>query len=120
MPGHAYITRGTPDQLRQIAGDVATAQGFRVEPESAWTLKVGLSSMAASLFLGAFVAYCDFKVHVVVPGDGTSHLVLERNNPWWTGLIGIRRVKNRAIELANAWGNEMQRQGVQILQRIDS
>lgn len=120
MPGHVYITQGQPEQLRHIAGEVALSLGFRVEPESDWTLKLLKSSLAASLFLGAFVTYCEFRAHVVVPGDGTAHLVLERNNPWWTGFIGINRVRNRAVELANAWGAELQRQGVLILQRFDT
>ncbi|MCA8911598.1 MAG: hypothetical protein KDB82_07825 [Planctomycetes bacterium] len=119
MPGHAYITNADPNVLKGIAIHVAGGMGFGVQDAAPWSVKVTQSSMAASLFLGAFVCYCDFNVNIVSSPDGTQHLVLERNNPWWTGWIGMNRVKNRARELADAYGNELIRQGVQILQRND-
>ncbi|MCB9892968.1 MAG: hypothetical protein H6839_00795 [Planctomycetes bacterium] len=119
MPGHLYVTQGQPEHLLQITGDLAPAMKYRVEQSGAWTLKLQQGSLAASIFVGAFVAYCDFTVNIIVPGDGTTHWVLERNTPWWTGIIGVNRVKGRARDLADAYGNEMARQGVPILQRND-
>ncbi|MBZ0135836.1 MAG: hypothetical protein K8I27_05645 [Planctomycetes bacterium] len=119
MPGHAYITHGDPNVLRDVAIQVAGGLGYGVEPQGAWRLKVSQGSLAASLFLGAFIAYCDFTVDVVSHADGTYHLLLHRNNPWWTGWIGMNRVKNRAIQLADAYGNELMRAGVPVLQRND-
>ena len=119
MPGHAYITHGDPNLLRDVAIHIAGQMGFGVEPQGEWTMKVVQGSLAASIFVGAFVAYCDFVVHVVSHADGTNHLVLERNTPWWTGWIGVSRVKSKARELADAYGNELYRVGVPIIQRND-
>lgn len=119
MPGHAYITAGDPHELKDVAIHVAGGLGYGVEDTGPWSLSVTHGNFVVSLLVGAFIAYCDFKVHVVSPGDGTHHLVLERNNPWWTGVIGIGRVKKRARELADAYGNELIARGVQIHQRND-
>ena len=119
MPGHLYVTQGLPEHLLDISGQVASAMGYSITQVGPWTLKLQQGSLAASLFVGAFTAYCDFTVNILIPGDGTAHLVLERNTPWWTGFLGVRRVKGRAIDLADAYGNEMVRQGVPIIQRND-
>lgn len=119
MPGHAYITHGDPNMLRDVAMHVAGAMGYGVEPQGAYRMKVCQGSLAASIFVGAFVAYCDFTVDISTSADNTVHLVLNRNVPWWTGFIGVGRVKNKARELADAYGNELVRVGVPILQRND-
>ena len=119
MAGHAYITAGDPDLLKDVAIHVAGGMGYGVEDMGPGSLKISQGSFAASIFLGAFIAYCDFQVQILVPGDGTSHLVLERNNPWWTGVIGVNRVKKRARELADAYGNELVARNVQIVRRDD-
>jgi hypothetical protein len=117
MPGHAYITYGDPNVLKEVAIHVAGGMGYGVEQTGPWSMQAKQGSLAASIFVGAFIAYCDFNVSVVAQPDGTQHLVLERNTPWWTGLIGVKRVKNRAAELADAYGNELIRRGVQIVRR---
>lgn len=119
MPGHAYITTGDPNLLRDVAINVAGALGYGVESAGAWRLKVTQGSLTASIFLGAFIAYCEFTVDVVSQADGTHHLVLVRNSPWWTGWIGVSRVKSKARDLADAYGNELMRVGVPIIQRND-
>lgn len=117
MPGTAYITNGDPGALMDVAIHVAGGLGYGVEETAPGTLSVKQGSFVASLFLGAFIAYCDFKVVVHSPGDGSAHLVLERNSPWWTGVIGVNRVKKRARELADAYGNELVARGVPIVSR---
>lgn len=119
MPGHAYITHADPNLLRDVAIHVSGQLGYGVEPRGPASLRVTQGSLTASIFVGAFIAYCDFAVDVVSHADGTHHLVLQRNTPWWTGWIGVHRVKNRARELADAYGNELYRLGVDILQRND-
>lgn len=119
MAGHAYVTTTNPETLEQAAINVAGSMGFGVKPVGPGALAVTKGSLVASIFVGAFVAYCEFRVNVSVAPDGTSHLVLERNSPWWTGVIGVSRVKKRARELADAIGNELIRLGVQIVARND-
>lgn len=117
MPGTAYITMMEPDHALRLAHEVATNMDFTVQRCADWQLEVRRGSLVASIFVGAFVAYCDFRLTVVMPGDGTTHLVLERNSPWWTGFIGVSRVKRAAQELADALGNAIHGAGGQILSR---
>lgn len=119
MPGHAYVTNGDPNVLMDVAVHVAGGMEYGVERAGQSSLKVTKGNLVASWFLGAFIAYCDFTVNIVGHPDGTQHLVLERNSPWWTGVLGVNRVKTRASELADAYGNELVTRGVQIVTRAD-
>lgn len=120
MPGHTYVTTAAPEVIERIALDAAGRLGFTIETEAPGRYVVRKGSLVASIFVGAFVAYCDFRVWVAVAPDNTSHLVIERNTPWWTGFLGVSRVKTRALELADACGNAMFASGVQILARNDT
>lgn len=120
MPGHAYATTAAPDLLERIALDTASRLEFTIETEGPGRFVARKGNLAASIFVGAFIAYCDFRLIITVAPDGTSHLVIERNTPWWTGFIGVNRVKNRARELADACGNALLQAGVQILARNDN
>ncbi|MHC4839842.1 MAG: hypothetical protein ACYTDT_02635 [Planctomycetota bacterium] len=119
MAGHAYITNGDPNVLREIVCAMSPASGFSVEEVGPFQFKVRKGNLAASIFVGAFIAYCDFDVSVTAHADGTQHLVIQRNSPWWTGVIGVNRVKKAASALADAFGNEILRLGIQIFQRND-
>lgn len=120
MPGTHYVTNMPPDQLKHLAIHVAGGMEFGVNETAPWSLAVTKGSLAASIFVGAFVAYCDFQVHINVLPDGNTQLVLERNTPWWTGFIGVGRVKTKALELADAYGNAILSQGFQVLHRADN
>lgn len=119
MPGHTYVTHAAPELLERIALATAAQMNFAIEPESPGRYAVRKGSLWASLVVGAFVAYCDFRLVIAVAPDSTSHLILERNTPWWTGFIGVNRVKSRARELADACGNALVQAGVHILARND-
>ncbi|MBX3460167.1 MAG: hypothetical protein KF696_09450 [Planctomycetes bacterium] len=120
MPGTLYVTNMPPDRLKHLAIHVAGGMEYGVQDIGPWSLSVGKGSLAASIFVGAFVAYCDFKVHISALPDGNTQLLLERNSPWWTGLIGVGRVKRKAVELADAYGNNILTQGFQVLHRADN
>ncbi|MBK8207164.1 MAG: hypothetical protein IPK87_10330 [Planctomycetes bacterium] len=120
MPGTQYITNMPAEQLKHLAIHVPGGMEYAVSEVAPWQLAVTKGSLAASIFVGAFVAYCDFKVHVGTVPDGNSQLVLERNTPWWTGFIGVGRVKTKARELADAYGNAILSQGFQVLHRADN
>ena len=109
------------DGPQDLAQPVGTSNGQLAQPfgvaATGWSHSARQGNLALSIFFGAFVAYCDFKLNVVFPGDGTSHLILERNKPWWTGAIGLSRVKGRAVDLANAIHNALGQAGFAILDR---
>jgi hypothetical protein len=119
MAGILLVTGAPPEYLRDAALSASRELGFEVSSHDEWSHGASKGSLALSILFGAFVAYCDFKLYVLCPGDGTSHLVIERNNPWWTGVIGINRVKGRAVELANAVQQVMGQAGVPIYDRRD-
>lgn len=97
MPGHKFVVSGLePRRVRQLAVDVGTDDGFAVEEPDRWEIRLRQGGMASSILLGAFIAYCDFPVSIQDFDDDSVEVVLQRNNPWWTGLIGVNRVKKRA------------------------
>ena len=49
--------------------------------------------------------------------DDTVEIRIERNSPWWTGMIGVNRVKKRAEELADAVERSIERDGGEVLRR---
>jgi hypothetical protein len=62
-------------------------------------LSVRKGSFTASVLVGPLLAYCDFRVSVESRRDGTVEILLERNNPWWAGIIARNRIASRAKEL---------------------
>lgn len=119
MAATLLVTLAEPMNLRDTALGVAQSMGYEIARLDEWSHSARQGNLALSIFFGAFVAYCDFKLNVVFPGDGTSHLILERNKPWWTGAIGLSRVKGRAVDLANAIHNALGQAGFAILDRRD-
>ena len=106
-----------PKTVLDLAGDVAHDLGFKVEQLDDWLLGARKGSMGMSFLIGAFEAYCDFKLFVETCEDATTCLTLERNTPWWTGLLGVSRVKTQATKLADAFEEEIEAQGGAILGR---
>ena len=105
MDGCLLTVRGEAAQVKQTFESAAVAGGFTVTPVDPWTLKAQKGNMAMSIFLGAFIAYCDFTGRISTAPDGSIQLAIERNKPWWTGLIGVNRVKNAC----NSLGDDVQR-----------
>jgi hypothetical protein len=101
MPGFSLRTNLDAEEALKAAKRAAKQLDYTVAELDDWELSVQKGNLAASIFVGAFVAYCDFRVTVESRRDGTVEIVLERNTPWWTGIIGVNRVKSRAKELAD-------------------
>ncbi|GIK51557.1 MAG: hypothetical protein HPKKFMNG_00762 [Planctomycetes bacterium] len=120
MASIIVITNAQPQHLRDAALHVAQSTSYTITPLAEWSFGATQGSLALSILFGAFVAYCDFKLHVSSPGDGTTYLTLERNTPWWTGFIGVNRVKRRADDLVNAICSVLGSQGVAIFHRRDA
>jgi hypothetical protein len=114
MAGLKFTTDLDAESLYKIAYRRAQDMGFTVREagESAFTAKSG--NMALSIAVGALSVYCDFRLSIEEYDDG-NELVLERNTPWWTGMIGVSRVKNRANELMKNIKDEVELRGGRIL-----
>ena len=115
MPGHKIWTNLPADKTYRLAKRAAEDLGFSVWSRGDGVFAAGKGNLAVSILVGAFVAYCNFMIWVDEVGDETE-IRLDRNTPWWTGLIGVNRVKNKAKELANAIADEIEDGGGRVLQ----
>jgi hypothetical protein len=117
MPGIRLVTNLGPQQVMEVAQKAAKRLQFTVIPQGDGELIAQKGSMVASIFLGAFIAYCDFRIFVDQLKNQSVEITLERNNPWWTGLIGIERVKSRAKELADELEDAIHDRGGEVMSR---
>jgi hypothetical protein len=114
MAGFALSTNAPPLHVRDTAVNCAASMGFAVVPETDWAFRASKGSTLAGALLGAFIPVCRFRLSVTSSPDGMTHLQVERNSPWWTGAVGIRRVKNRARDLTTAIGSALSSQGAMV------
>lgn len=117
MSGIRIAVQTTPELLLTHAGQAAESLAFTVGSAGPQTLQLRKGSLGLSIFLGAFIAYCDFRATVQVLGNGLSQLTLERNKPWWTGVIGVSRVKGKAAELVDVLQRGLASQGLNVAGR---
>jgi hypothetical protein len=99
VPGFIIKTNLDAEAAITAASEAAQRLDFMVREAGDWELNVRKGNLALSIFVGAFVAYCDFRIFVEQRRNDSIKITLERNTPWWTGLIGVQRVKNRAKEI---------------------
>lgn len=101
MAGFDFVIEGNATDALEAVRAAAQAEQYEFAQfaEGKATAKKG--SLGLSIVLGAFIAYCDFKFTTEPAGSGLVKLGMTRNNPWWTGLIGINRVKNAATRYAD-------------------
>ena len=103
------------DDALKLAKHVARDLEFEVESLGKRTFRAQQGSLALSIIVGAFVAYCDFEIEIVESRrEGNIDIIINRNSPWWTGFIGIGRVKGRARELAEEIGDSIDRKGYRV------
>ena len=114
MAGFKIVTDLDVEDAFKIARRVAKGLGFVVERTDDLAFSARKGNLALSIFLGALIAYCDFQVYLE-DHNGKTEVVIERNKPWWTGWIGLNRVKNAAKELATAVADDLEHQGGRIL-----
>ncbi len=119
MPGQRIITNLEDKEALLTARDAARDLGFSVSRTGDWEFQAQRGNLGLSIFVGAFIAYCDFEVAITLSGDDNVEINITRNTPWWTGLIGVRRVKNWAKSLADRIEEDIRRQGGEIIRRVD-
>ncbi len=104
MAGFDFVFQGTAEQALDAVRAAAQTEQFEVSTTPDGRLSAKKGSFGLSIVLGAFIAYCDFTF-ATQPNDGGTRLTMTRNNPWWTGLIGISRVKSAATRFADTLQN---------------
>jgi hypothetical protein len=116
MAGHIIVTNLSEKAAEKLARGVARDLDFGIVREDDFTFSAGKGNLVVSILLGAFIAYCNFLVEIA-PGkyDGEVEIIINRNSPWWTGIIGINRVKKRAKELAGKIADAIEDDGGEVI-----
>lgn len=116
MAGFNLLTNVERDRALDIAEFVATELGYQVYQLEDDELKVRKGNLMLVILFGIFAGpYCDFQVIVTEDKKGRVEIEITRNNPWWTGLIGISQVKTAARRLAEEIEDEIEGQGGRVL-----
>src|SRR5262245_50178422 len=100
MAGYILLTNLHPEDADGMVRKAARRLDFDVDEIEPGEFQLTKGNFLLSLLLGAFIAYCKFQGTICRKGDDTE-ITLTRNSPWWTGAIGVSRVKSRAKELAD-------------------
>ncbi len=114
MAGYKLRTDLSAKTAYNIARKVARDLDFSLTKQGDNAFSVEKGNFPLSIFLGAFVAYCHFQVDIEEYDDSTD-IIIERNSPWWTGWIGVKRVQARAKELADCIADAIEDEGGKIL-----
>ena len=117
MAGFSILTDIDGAAAMKTANKVAKKLGFSTAKADEWELTATKGNLVASIFLGAFIAYCDFRIYVEEGKRGEIEISIERNSPWWSGAIGVHRVNNRAKELADAIEDAILDNGGKVMKR---
>lgn len=114
MAGHKIVTNLDATAAFQLARKVARDLDFRITRRDDLSFSAEKGNLGLSIFVGAFVAYCNFQITVEERRD-ESAIFIERNSPWWTGVIGVSRVKSRVKDLAAAIADAIEDEGGKVL-----
>jgi len=119
MAGSVIVTDIEFKKTMKLVRFVAKEEGFAVKRVDDDELTIRKGNLVASIFLGAFIAYCEFNASFRVDRRGGVEIELERNSPWWTGFIGVGRVKSAFKKLIDAIEDEIEHAGGRILSSED-
>jgi hypothetical protein len=115
MAGHIIITNLEEKTALKLARDVARELDYNVKRSDEFSFCASKGHWAL-IIIGAFIAYCNFTIDIN-PGKGAGEveIVINRNSPWWTGVIGVNRVKKRAKELADQIADAIKKGGGRVI-----
>ena len=101
MAGFDFVIHGTADLAFAAVRAAAQAEHYEVSEDEDGGLRARKGNFASSLVLGAFFPVYELEFEVQAEGPNVR-LTMTRNHPWWTGMIGISRVKKAAVRFADA------------------
>ena len=116
MAGFILTAELESDKALPAAARAAQGCGFELQHHTEWDFTARRGSLAASLLMGPFVTYCNFRVSVLEHPQGVQ-VVVQRNFPWWAGWSGVRGARSWAEKLANAIDAALVECGGKILDR---
>jgi hypothetical protein len=80
-------------------------------------LSVRKGGMFRYLLAGPALVPCDFRISLRTTAEDKSQVIIQPNRPWWTGIWGLRRVRARAEELADAIASDLRECGAKVVQQ---
>jgi hypothetical protein len=113
------LTDSKPEEAMQASLRAGEKLRFKVYRVGDWEMVAQRGNLLLSVFVGAFVAYCYFHVRVFADRGDRVEVEIQRNTPWWTGAIGVNRVRNWAKSLADEIEREIEHAGAKIHGRKD-
>src|SRR5262245_32388106 len=117
MAGISIVTTLDAEEAVKTVSKVAKRLQFSVHRVEDWELVVQKGSLGLSIFLGAFIAYCYFHVYIEEDRRNTIAITIERNSPWWTGLIGVSRTKSWCKTHADEIEDAIENKGGEVVKR---
>ena len=119
MAGHQFSVNLPVKTVAKVTKELAAESQYRVDETDLFHFQLLKGSFAVSLIAGAFITYCNFAVELEYDEQGGTRFTLNRNIPWWTGLIGVSRVKTAAKKLADEIAEELEDSGGIVTNRED-
>ena len=120
MNGAFIITAASPEFAQKTLETEAAFLGYRVTRLDTNSVRLKKGNLIVSIFIGAFVAYCNFQVNILTNAQGQTQVDVYRNTPWWTGVIGVGRVKKACHLLAIRLVQVLQDDGHEIIMHRNS
>jgi hypothetical protein len=117
MPGIVLVTNMDASGAAAIVRKAASRLDFQVKEVADGEMELRKGNLAASIVLGMVVAYCNFHVSIRRKRDDTVEITIDRNSPWWSGTIGVSRVKNKVKELADEIEDRLRDERANVLHR---
>lgn len=116
MPGFRIVTNVGADQALKIVSKAARDLGFSVGITDDYALSASKGSFVLSLIAGVF-SYSNFKISAKELDKDVVEVVIERNQPWWTGLIGMNSVKAKVKAITDATARDLEGIGGKIMRK---
>jgi hypothetical protein len=117
MAGVAFVTSLTSDAALAAGNAAATALGLQIRHRRPHQFAARQGSLLRSLLLPPHRPYCNFLVTLLQEDDSLSEIVLESNEPWWTGTYGLKAVEDMFDRFVHAVADAIEKAGGRILKR---
>ena len=117
MAGIKLVTDMDPETALQLPWRAAQDLSFTLTPIADGSFSASKGSAIWSALLGPAAPHCQFKIVAKKYPDGMTDLVLERNSPWTSGRLGLRRINAEAQGLIDRTVEALEKNGGNIKER---
>jgi len=117
MAGIKIVTDMDPETALQLAWRAAQDLSFTLTPIAGGSFCASKGHSILSFLVGPAAPHCQFKIAAQKYPDGSTDLVLERNNAWMSGRIGLRRIMAEAEALMQKAAEAIETNGSKVKER---